>query len=402
MAAKIERARETDEEPVVGETDRRAGTEDRSPSLRTPLIVACLAAAVAIGCGGDGEDQEQQGERKTPVETVEVAAETVLETAGASGSLRSVETVELLSEATGLVEAVELEEGGTVRRGQPLVRFDDATLQRELEARRAALATAESRTELAGVTHRRVADLAERGSASAEELDRAASELEQARSEIRRLESEIGVVEERIEDTTLVAPLDGRVSERFVDRGDFVQVGDPVATLYSTDALEVALPLPERLMSRVELGQEVTVRVSAYPERRFEGEVGFISPAVNESTRTFLVKARLEDREGLLRPGAYATAEVVLERRTNRPVVPEEALVSTRTGYIVFVVEDGTARRREVEIGLRMPGRAEIVDGLEVGETVVRTGHMSLTDGMPVEVVEDLPGTEVEVGGVPQ
>ena len=152
--------------------------------------------------------------------------------------------------------------------------------------------------------------------------------------------------------------------------------------------MEIAFTLPERFMGRVRSRQELAVRVSAYPDRRFEGEVYFVSPQVDESTRDFLVKATVKNAEGLLKPGAFGTAVVTLDVRERRLVIPEEALVATRTGYLVFVVEDQTARRRDVQIGLRQAGVVEIREGLEPGERVVRTGHMNLSDGTRVQFIE--------------
>ncbi|HSO23747.1 MAG TPA: efflux RND transporter periplasmic adaptor subunit [Chondromyces sp.] len=350
-------------------------------------MIPWLAALAAVlnGCGEASESTVE--DRAQPVEVATVEAATVTSTVAATGTLQSPRTVEIRSEAIGLVESVSFEEGSLVRSGQRLVTLDAAKLSRQLEAQRAALEAAEAREELAGQIHHRVTTLHERGSASAEELDRSAAALRQARAEGRRIAAEIGLVEERLEDTAIVAPATGRLAERLVDPGDFLDVGDPVAVLYTIDPLEIAFAVPERSTARIVRGQEVAASVPAFPDREFGGEVGYISPVVDEGTRSFLVKALIANPDGSLKPGTFATARVVTERREGVPVVPEEALVSTRTGLIAFVVSDGAAVRREVEIGLREPGRVEIRSGLEVGETVVRTGQMNLSDGAAVRVV---------------
>jgi membrane fusion protein (multidrug efflux system) len=133
------------------------------------------------------------------------------------------------------------------------------------------------------------------------------------------------------------------------------------------------------------VGQTVELTVPAHPDRVFDGEVATVSPSIMEATRSFTVKARLGNQELELKPGGFGRAVLVLEKRTGKPLVPEESLVPLRGGYIVFVVEDGVAHRREVEVGLRELGRAEIVEGLEPGEKIVRLGHMRLSDGTPVE-----------------
>lgn len=375
------------------------------PGGRAPVSPATIALLVLLpllaGCGAQ-EEQGSDGPRTVPVEAVEVETATLRDTVGATGGLNALEEVELQSESTGPVVRVHFEEGSRVEKGQTLVTIDPDKLRSELSARRAALESAEARAELTRRTFERVRTLHERGSASREELDRAESDLDQARAEMRRIASEIELTEERLQDTVVVAPMTGMISERLVDPGDFVDVGEPLATLYRTDTLEITFGLPERFYDRVAPGQEVVAEVTAYPDREFTGAVRFISPAVDVATRTFRVKARIDNADGLLKPGTFARVRVTLETRTGRPVIPEEALVSTRSGYLVFAIEDGAARRRPVTIGLREPGRVEIREGVEPGETVVRAGQMSLVDGVSVEIVEHVSRSPGGPGSLPR
>src|SRR5690606_33674024 len=121
---------------------------------------------------------------------------------------------------------------------------------------------------------------------------------------------------------------------------------------------------------------------------RFSATTIFVSPSVDDRTRDFLVKARLDNPDALLKPGTFATAVLTVRKREAALVVPEEALIATREGYMVFLVgDDGTAVRRPVEIGLRNPGVVQITSGLAAGDRVIRSGHMRVADGSPIEVV---------------
>jgi membrane fusion protein (multidrug efflux system) len=351
------------------------------------VVLLCLAAS----CGGD-TNGSQTGAGSTPpaqVDTVQVVADEVRETVATTGTLRSLDTIELRSEVAGPVETIHFTEGEQVERGQVLVSVEAVKLTDQLEARSAARAAAMARVELARATFVRVATLHERGSASQEELDEARSSRDEAEAAVAQQDAEIELLQEQLADTEVRSPADGRISARLVDPGDLVQVGTPLATLYTLDPLEVVANVPDRVIDRVQVGQEIRARVSAFPDRVLEGTVTYVSPAVDESSRMLPVKARIANPDEVLKPGAYAAVEITLDLRSDRPVIPEECLVSTREGYIAYVVEDGTARRREVTIGLRQPGRVEIRTGIEVGETVVRAGQMSLTDGDPVEPQAD-------------
>jgi membrane fusion protein (multidrug efflux system) len=146
-------------------------------------------------------------------------------------------------------------------------------------------------------------------------------------------------------------------------------------------------------MCSLRRSQPVRLSVDAWPDRTFEGRLGYIAPAVDDATRQLPVVAVVEDPAGRLKPGAFASAEVTVEVRQGAPGVPEESLVATRDGYVVFIVEDGVARRRPVTVGLRKPGRAEVREGVEIDETIVRGGHMGLTDGQAVRVTTPATAT---------
>ncbi|MGB2985955.1 MAG: efflux RND transporter periplasmic adaptor subunit [Phycisphaerae bacterium] len=363
--------------------------------LQTCLSVGAKAAlAGALLCGvtacerAKSDNPASRQDEGVPVRTALVQPGTLRETVRGIGTLRAAETVEIKPEIDGIIREIHFEEGGAIEKDQLLFSIDDEKLKHQLASRRAALAAA--RVQLANAQRilKRVQVLTERSAADRDEFDQAQTDFRAADAEVDRMEAEVEWVQARLDDTRLRAPFDGVISECGVDVGDYVQAGDDLTTLYRISQMEIAFTLPERFMGQVRPPQAVAVRVSAYPDRDFNGQVYFVSPEVDESTRDFLVKATVKNPEGLLKPGAFGTAVVTLEVRERRAVIPEEALVATRGGYIIFVVEDQTARRREVRIGLRETGLVEIVEGIEPGERVVRAGHMNLSDGVRVRVVQ--------------
>jgi len=309
------------------------------------------------------------------------------------GTLRAIDDVVVRPETSGRIEEIGFQEGRTVEAGQVLFRLDDDKLQRELARQQANLASAKADVALSTLQYERANTLYQENVGTEEEADRTRTQLERDRAEVNRLEAEIALVEERLEDTVIRAAFTGLIGQSAVDVGDYVQTGESLTSLFAVQPLELSVTLPERFAGRVRRGMGVSVMVTAYPERRFNGEVTYVSPDVSERSRDFIVKATLPNDDGVLKPGMFATAEIVIDIRDKRPVIPEEALVSTRTGYRVFVVENGKAVQREVEIGLRRPGEVEIRAGVEAGETVVRSGAMNIQDGAPVRVLEG-PGAE--------
>ncbi len=343
------------------------------------ILLLCALAA----CGE--EPQQAAEETAVAVETATVGRSDFLEDVTGIGTLLAVEVVRIRPEASGIVREIRFREGERVNKGALLFLLDTNKLLRELAANQAALESAKASLEHAGRSYQRFWRLYERRTVSKDELDQRQTEFSVAQAEVSRLEAQVALDRERLEDMRIRAPMAGSLSQRNVDVGDYVEEGDELVTLYS-ERLEISFDVPERYMGRVRLDQPVRVSVTAYPEREFEGQVSFVSPSVNVATRKFTVKALVGDPGNLLKPGAFATAGLVLDVRQGRPAVPESALVATREGYLVFLVRDGRAVMRPVEIGLRRTGLAEVRQGLEAGQEVVVAGQLNLSDGTPVQV----------------
>lgn len=358
----------------------------------TALIVLVIAGGALAFVVRNQEDTEQaappQQRPPAPVQVERVRGVTLTETVRAVGTLRAIETVEIRPEIAGRIRTIHFTDGGSIEQGQLLFQIDDQKLQYEQAAREAALRAQQARVANAERTLRRQEQLHERNAASLDDLDRARIERDVALAEQERTEAELALIRRRIEDTRIIAPFGGQISERRADRGAYVAVADHLATLYRTDPVEIGISIPERYSGQVRMGQPVEVFVASHPGEVFECAIDFISPVVDERTRTFRVRARIPNREGLLKPGSFATAQVAVEVRENRPVVSAESLVATRHGYIVFIVEEERVRSQQVRTGLRRDSTVEIVEGLTIGETVVRTGHLRLRGGERVAVID--------------
>jgi membrane fusion protein (multidrug efflux system) len=361
------------------------------------IRLALILMLLAVGCGAESSENasEKTGDDPgKPVRVVEASSETLHRRIQAIGTLRSSETVGIASKVVGRVRRVAFEPGQRVDRGRTLFVLDSAQLEKRRQSAAAALSQARSRLETVAKNHQRMKELWSKDAISTQRYDQAKGDYQAARAEVRRLEAKLAVAEERLGETTIVAPMAGAITESRVDPGDLVRVGQKLAELHADDPLEIRFTVPEDRMNEVEKGQPVTLTVSAYPDRTFSGRIFYISPSIRASTRDFTVKASVDNTDHRLKPGLFAEVRVTVEVLENRPVIPEEALVAGREGYSVFVVRDGRAHERGVQPGLRRLGRVEIADGLEVGERVVRQGQMDLTDGDAVRVVDDGDGVE--------
>ena len=348
-----------------------------------------MTVTALTGCQKKEASTSEPGERQLPVTVCRIKAVTLKETVRGIGSLKATETVEVRPEVSGILESVHFQEGRTVEKGDLLFSVDDTQLRHQKTAREAALSAARARLKNARRRFERIRTLYDRKTVSEDERDQAETAFETARADVSRLEAEVQLTAERLADTEIRAPFTGIPAERQVDPGDYVSVGTHLVTLYRASHLEIAFTVPERYMGRVQEGQPVTTRVDAYPDRTFGGTVGFVAPNINLRTRDFLVKAEIANDANLLKPGAFGTAVVTVDTRENVLAVPEDALIPLRGGYMLFAVEDNTARAKRVQTGLREGIMVEVSNGLEAGATVVQSGQIRLSDGARVKIVED-------------
>lgn len=368
----------------------RTGGASRAVPTAVLLGVALIPALAACGEGGNrqgaaGAGGAQATPAGTPVETAVARRDTLSSTIRAVGTLEADARVEVRPELDGHVTAIAFEEGQEVREGQVLVRLDQNKLRAQAGAARAAVKRA--RTTAANLERRlaRNDSLLAAGAISEQAYDDLEAEYESAEAALDEAEANLELAEQRLEDATIRAPFDGRVGAREFHTGDYVQLGQTMFTLVDDDPLEVEFSVPERYLSRLDVGSPVRVTVRSDPGRPVSGEVSFVSPYVDPSTRTVDLKARVPNPGSELRAGQFASVVMELESREG-VVVPEAAVVPRQDRRLVFVVRNGTARQRSVQLGERTRGSVEILSGVSAGDTVVVAGHQRLADGAAVSV----------------
>jgi len=374
--------------PTSDACERRSDPATRVATLAVAVLLPTLAMA-ACGDGDAGEDagREQAASAGTPVETAVARRDTLSSTVRAVGTLEADARVEIRPELDGHVTDIEFEEGQEVREGQVLVRLDQNKLRAQANAARAAVKRA--RTTATNLERRlaRNDSLLATGAISDQAYDDLQAEYESAEAALEEAEANLELAEQRLEDATIRAPFDGRVGAREFHSGDYVQIGQTLFTVVDDDPLEVQFSVPERYLGRLEVGSPVRITVRSDPGNPVTGRVTFVSPYVDPSTRTVELKARVPNPASELRAGQFASVVMELESREG-VVIPEAAVVPRQDRRLVFVVRDGVASERTVELGQRGRGTVEIVSGLSAGDTVVVAGHQRLADGAEVSVVD--------------
>ena len=295
----------------------------------------------------------------------------------ATGTLRADEAVELQPETNGKIVSINFKEGTTVRRGELLIKLNDAELQ-------ATLQRTSSRRDLAEIKERRLAQLVASKSVNQQDYDAAASELSVQRAEVALVEAQLAKCEIR-------APFDGVVGLRFVSEGAFVTPTIRVATLQRLSQLKIDFSVPEKYASRIRVGSAVTFRVDGGASS-FKGEIFAVDPRIDSATRTVLIRALCPNPEGRLLPGAFANVEFTLAEVSDALLVPAGAVIPGLSEKNVFIAVEGKAVRRIVQTGVRTETSVQIIAGLAAGDVVITSGQQQLRAGQTVQIEDVVEG----------
>lgn len=345
------------------------------------------APAGAPGKAAGGSPARGAGAFPVQVETAKVAMAALQQDVAAVGTLRSNESVVVRPEISGRIERLDFREGAPVRKGQVIVALDDAVPAAEVAQARANLALAE-------VSHNRTQQLQRENYVSATASDQALNALRVAQANLQ-------LAEARLARTRIVAPFAGIIGIRSVSIGDYVKEGQDLVTLEDVSSLKVDFRLPEQLLATLRPGQSVEIASDALPGRTYAGSIEAIDPLIDQNGRAVVLRARLRNADGMLRPGMFVRTRIILEERPRALTIPEEAIVPVGAEQYVFRVVDGKARRTRVETGLRRAGRVEIVAGLGPDDVVITAGQLKVRDGSPVAAGGAKPPPGAAAGDTP-
>jgi membrane fusion protein (multidrug efflux system) len=321
-----------------------------------------------------GMKAKKSAQRSVTVEAVAARQATTTKDIRGIGSLRSDEAVQIASEITGRVAAVQFNEGEAVKAGDVLVKLDDQLAQAEL-------ADANARFGLAEANFERAKALSRTGNVTGKARDEATANLEIARAAVE-------LARVRLSKHAITAPFSGRIGIRLISPGAYVAIGTPMVNLEKIDVLKLDFKLPENLLGHVRVGQSVEITVDALADRKFIGKVYAINPLVDVNGRALHLRALIDNHDFVLRPGLFA--RVVLKGLQAREVVlvPESAIVPRAGESFVYKVENGKAVETAVKLGERKNGEVEVIEGLLPEAVVVVAGQQKLRDGSDVEIVE--------------
>ena len=414
-----------------------------SPKTISLLSLAALLASVllfAAACGGSKANVRQEQATAQPA-AVDVTTATAIvrelpQFFEANGSLTGDEQTDVMPSIAGKVVTIGVDMGSYVKRGQMIVRLDDVDSklrvqqqQAQVDQMKASLRQAEEKVgirpgqsfdlnkipevsnakvalDLAEKNLRRSEKLIESGDVSRSQYDQQKAQRDQllqvyeaalslarqnyaavmtARANVANAESQLNLARRSLSYALVYSPIDGFVSERNADLGEYVSLTTKVATIVKINPLRVRIDIPEQAIPAISVGQSVSVTTSAWPDKNFSGRIARVSPNVTPASRTLTVEAEVENGSGALKPGQFATVRILQSRAQPAVLVPARA-VRTEAGVSrVFVIKDGHAQERVVQLGQTEGDLVQIKNGIAGDEQVATSNVEQLADGMAVK-----------------
>jgi RND family efflux transporter MFP subunit len=378
----------------------------------------------APGGGAGGRGGRGRGGQTVATETTTVQRMTVQREVDLSGTLLSPDQARVSSEVAGIIRDVPVQLGTEVRIGDLLVRLEPRELQlaldraegqlRQIEAQLginhsqaqrppsdeqiASVRQAMANRDDARNTYKRAEQLHDRGLMSQVDFDTADTRMKIAEANYQAAVDNIQALkatlqdrraawelaQKKLNDASIKAPVAGAVSERLVQPGEFIRENTPVATIVQVNPLKLKTAIQEKYAGAIHPAQSVAFAVEAFPGRTFSGKVAYVSPAVDQATRTFAVEALVDNADRVLKPGFFAKGVVHTHRDENVLAVPEDAISTLAGVSTVYVIESGKARQQQVSLGARQDKLVEVTSGLKGDETLATTNLSQLATGVSV------------------
>lgn len=415
-----------------------------SHKVKLAILVFAVAAtgSFIVSCGKSKAKTDQQKDGTNPAQPAVVQVTTAPAISRqlprffeATGSLAADEQTDVAPTVAGKVTAISVDLGSFVKQGSVLVRLDDRDARIRLQqaeaqvsqakssvrqaeariglrsgqsfdpARVAEVRNAQVALELAEKNLRRFEKLIESGDVSRSALDQQKAQRDQlqqqyevqltqarqnyaavqtARATVDSAQTQVTAARKAIADAVVLAPMSGYVSDRPVALGEYVTTSSKVVTIVRTNPMRMKIDIPEQAIGEVQPGQSVSLTVSAYPDRTFNGRVARVSPSVTATSRTLTVEAEVENGDSTLKPGQFATVRILLPQSEPAVLVPMRAVRTEAGTSRVFVIKDGRVDQRLVQLGQTEGDLVEIRSGVAADEVVATSNLELLSDGVAV------------------
>ncbi|MBC8367544.1 efflux RND transporter periplasmic adaptor subunit [bacterium] len=363
------------------------------------ILTPALLLLLVVGCGkapeneakadGENEPQKVESARAVPVVVQQVRPSRFTVTLSPGGSTEAWREVDMAAQVGGTVLRVPHEIGDIVEKGDLLVEIDKRLYSAGVQQAKAGLLAAEGAHYQAQRNLERSRSLKENDRISDVEFEAVKLGALQAESGMLAARAALDLASKSLEDCEIRAPFKGRVAMLIPEVGEQVAPGMPMAAVVDLSSVLIRASISERDAVRIQKGMPVDIFIPALQDMRFEGEVHSLGVRSDMRTRSFPLEILVPNVDGILLSGMSARSSIRLEDRAGAIVIPAGAVVEQYGEPIVFTMQEGVARRKNIRLGMREGDRVEVLEGLGAGEELIVQGQWSVNDGTAVENVGD-------------
>jgi len=353
------------------------------------MLIVLLTGLIAwSGCSAPKEEKTVVAKPR-PVNVLTVAPRDLPIVVRAVGRLAANREVVLSAQVSGIVQKYDVDTGDAAATDQPVVTLDPTDYRLALEEARANLQAVRARYAAAGNSFQRAEQLLPENVITPETYDKIEAEYKSARAAVSQTEAMVDINRRRLDKTVIKAPFDGLVTNRLVEMGQNINVGDPVMAIADMRRMRVKIYLNEQDYVYLDKDDNVSLRVEAFPEAAFSGRVDKIGVKADPRTNTFEVEILVDNPDLTLKAGLTAMVSIVVDEIRNAIMIPQDCVLFRENRKEVFVVTDsGSAAVRKVTLGRVDGSSVRILEGLAPGDRLVTTGAQYLKDGERVTIAE--------------
>lgn len=303
-----------------------------------------------------------------------------------NGTLEGQTSATVSAKISGRIAEVLVEEGQEVKAGDPLVRLE--TVELNNSARQAAdqVRKAEANYELALNDYNRYETLYGKGAVSEQQFDNAKAKLKSAEADLSSATANQSSAEQQYSYGVITSPVDGVVANRTATVGQVVSPGAALMAVQDIHQIYAVINVEQKELGRIKVGQKGSITIDAYPDKVFEGTVALMNPEAGSANRMFRTKLKVDNALGDLRPGMFATVQLVIGDSVKVLSLPQSAVLQKQGQYFIFTLEGNKAVRHQIEIGEVTGSNITIKSGLQPGSQVITTSVNRLKDGDSVRV----------------
>ena len=363
------------------------------------LIISLLAFALFMGCSQSSGEAEE--ETKIPVTVSAVERSDVEQSITYQGDIQAEFAVRVFSKIPDRIEEFYVDDGDVVKKGQPIAKIFATAIEQGMRQAEAGVNAVKAQETNLKVEYERAQRLFKEGAMSQQQFETIETQYKAIQAQVRQGEAGLGSAKSSYDDATITAPISGIIGKRYLEVGDMASPGVPLVEIVQKERVKIKFDVTELDLGKIKLGQTAKVIVKSYPDKIFEGKITEISPILDPMTRMASIEVIIDNANDELKPGMFANITVITGVIANTIAVPRFATIENTSlqreagrdvvvkKYLVYVVENGKALQRELDVNYVNHMNIAVNGGVAVGDTLVIEGQNNLRDSVAVSIIQE-------------